>query len=150
MIFRANKFKIRPTIYASNKDLANGGYKIKDVATDEWTFLRPSPGSNPSLDNDQNNNMTLAEVQAKLNILKKSVYEVEEALKELIIQEANKKKSDLENKEVPKDETGKADEKSDETNNVKDQNQKVNFSNYKISVAFCEKCIFTNPNSSTF
>lgn len=84
-IYRSNKYGIRPSIYVSGGN-GEGGFKISNVAEDEWIYR---PFSEP-LQEENNNVMKLADLQAKLVTLREAVDDIDETISALLKEEVKK------------------------------------------------------------
>jgi len=120
-IYRNNKFGIRPTVYKSaRKHGVDGdyGFEITNLAKEEWIYrYNPDPDQmNPEGDaniKDGNDNL-LDDIQAKIELLREAMENVDAAVKSFVKQQGKEKKKkprkkksndSIENDNNPKEKT---------------------------------------------
>lgn len=100
-IYRNNRFGIRPSVYRSMKKTVGGdsGFEITNLAKEEWVYrYNPDPVTAdqmiPERDSnikDGNENM-LEDIQAKIELLREALNNVDEAVKSFVKQQGKEKK----------------------------------------------------------
>merc|ERR1711874_475374 len=100
-IYRNNRFGIRPTVYRSMKKTVGGdsGFEITNLAKEEWVYrYNPDPvtADQPIPERDSNikdgNENSLEDIQAKMELLREAMNNVDEAVKSFVKQQGKEKK----------------------------------------------------------
>merc|ERR1711874_206421 len=127
-IYRNNRFGIRPTVYRSMKKTVGGdsGFEITNLAKEEWVYrYNPDPVTAdqtiPERDSNikDGNENSLEDIQAKMELLREAMNNVDEAVKSFVKQQGKEKKKKnrgkkggdvTENVKTKDDQKGNADE----------------------------------------
>jgi len=99
-IYRSNRFGIRPTIYRSLRKTVDGvsGFEISNLAKEEWIYRHSPDPVADQITSEQDTNVKdgngnlLEDLQAKIELLREAMDNVEEAVKSFAKQQGKEKK----------------------------------------------------------